>query len=89
MITCILDGMEIQNKETLHDILAVSLHFPDWYGRNLDALYDCLTDMQEEVEIQFLQKDILTEHLGAYADLLIKVVCMSAKDNSKICFKFL
>ena len=24
--------------------LGKSLHFPSWYGANLDALYDCLTD---------------------------------------------
>ncbi|WP_229795280.1 barstar family protein [Saccharothrix coeruleofusca] len=22
-----------------------ALEFPDWYGHNLDALYDCLTDL--------------------------------------------
>ncbi|AXS79048.1 barstar family protein [Dechloromonas sp. HYN0024] len=24
--------------------LGIALHFPDWYGANFDALYDCLTD---------------------------------------------
>ncbi|MGE5339046.1 MAG: barstar family protein [Gemmatimonadota bacterium] len=24
-----------------------ALDFPDWYGANLDALYDCLTDLAE------------------------------------------
>lgn len=30
-------------KSALRD-LGRSLGFPDWYGANLDALYDCLTD---------------------------------------------
>lgn len=25
--------------------IAEALEFPDWYGHNLDALYDCLTDL--------------------------------------------
>jgi RNAse (barnase) inhibitor barstar len=29
----------------LHQILARALHFPEWYGRNWDALADSLTDM--------------------------------------------
>lgn len=27
------------------DALATSLQFPDWFGRNLDALLDCLVDL--------------------------------------------
>ena len=31
----------------MHDYLATSLAFPAYYGRNLDALNDCLTDICE------------------------------------------
>jgi RNAse (barnase) inhibitor barstar len=30
------------------DLFAEVLHFPDWFGRNLDALADCLHDYAEE-----------------------------------------
>ena len=42
----ILNGELILNRETLHDILSSKLTLPEWYGRNLDALYDCLTDLR-------------------------------------------
>jgi RNAse (barnase) inhibitor barstar len=29
------------------DLFAQVLHFPDWFGRNLDALADCLHDYAE------------------------------------------
>ncbi len=32
----------------LHDTLARDLEFPWWYGRNLDALYDCLTEIRTD-----------------------------------------
>ena len=31
--------------EKAHADLARVLHFPDYYGNNLDALHDCLTDL--------------------------------------------
>lgn len=32
-------------RETLLDALAVSLAFPDYFGRNWDAAWDCLTEL--------------------------------------------
>ena len=34
-------------KEDLHRALAESLDFPEWYGNNLDALYDQLTSISQ------------------------------------------
>ena len=28
-----------------------ALSLPDYYGKNLDALYDCLTEMECEIEL--------------------------------------
>ena len=47
MIELTLDGA--MGMEAIHEQLAQTLHFPDFYGRNLDALYDCLTELQEDV----------------------------------------
>ena len=37
----------LADKEVLHDTLARELALPDWYGRNLDALHDCLTELKD------------------------------------------
>lgn len=84
MLICILDGNNITNKETLHDTLAGSLQLPDWYGRNLDALYDCLSDIQEETEIRFLHEEALEDYLGRYANALRKVIHRACLENSKL-----
>ena len=86
MRICILDGDLITDKETLHSILASSLQFPDWYGRNLDALYDCLSDMQEETEIHILHQESLENHLGRYAQILWKVMHKVCQENPHIHF---
>ena len=44
-----LDGNLI--KKEGHDYLARELNFPDYYGKNLDALYDCLCEINCEIEL--------------------------------------
>lgn len=41
----VLDGSQLTNKRLTLDGIAAVLDFPEWTGRNLDALYDCLTDL--------------------------------------------
>ena len=84
MLICILDGNNITNRETLHDTLASSLQLPDWYGRNLDALYDCLLDIREETEIQLLHEEALENYLGYYAKVLQKAVYEACQENPMI-----
>lgn len=35
----------------LHAAFKEALQFPHWYGGNLDALYDCLEDLEEETHL--------------------------------------
>jgi RNAse (barnase) inhibitor barstar len=35
----------VTSKAEALDAIGVALDFPVWYGRNLDALYDCLVDL--------------------------------------------
>ena len=87
MKICVLDGEVLTDQKALHDRLAEDLGFPDWYGRNLDALYDCLTDIREEAEICILQMPLLEEKLGRYAVLLLKVLKDAAGENTAIHLK--
>jgi RNAse (barnase) inhibitor barstar len=38
------------NKKAVLKAIGRAFEFPDWYGANLDALYDCLTDLPERGE---------------------------------------
>ncbi|KMS87511.1 barstar family protein [Prauserella rugosa] len=43
--TYVLDGSRLTDKAATLDAIAELLRFPSYFGRNLDALYDCLTDL--------------------------------------------
>ncbi|MBQ2831353.1 barstar family protein [Methanobrevibacter sp.] len=45
----ILDGRLISKEG--HDYLSEALNFPDYYGKNLDALYDCLCEIEADIEL--------------------------------------
>lgn len=39
------------DKHGLHRAFREALTFPQWYGNNLDALYDCLTEISEPTHL--------------------------------------
>lgn len=55
-----LDGNLIRDEG--HDYLKKALNFPEYYGKNLDALYDCLCEISCEIELVnsgSVEKDII------------------------------
>ena len=54
-----LDFKDLFTPRQIHEYIAEKLDFPDYYGKNLDALYDCLTDICEDTHITIKNYDIL------------------------------
>jgi ribonuclease inhibitor len=77
----IIHGDSVAAMADIHRILAEELNFPEWYGGNLDALHDCLTELSEEVHITVLQPETLLETLGSGYTRLCRVLSDSAEDN--------
>lgn len=75
----ILDAKLLDCRETAHPYLKEMLGLPDHYGCNLDALYDCLTDLGE-TEICFEN----AEGAADYFPLVNLVFHDAAEDNKKL-----
>ena len=80
----VLDGSSVGNRETLHRVLAAGLQFPDWYGGNLDALHDCLTEINQPTELVIRGGDALETALGSYAAAFRRVLTDSAAQNDAL-----
>lgn len=75
-----LDGRMIKKRATLHDAFAEVLRLPDYYGRNLDSLADCLSEQQGLwLEIRFC--DEMCASLGSYGDALCEMLRDKAEEN--------
>ena len=77
----VLDGGSVGSREVLHRTLAAGLRLPDWYGGNLDALHDCLTDITEPTELVIRGGAALETALGDYSKTLRRVLADCAAEN--------
>lgn len=80
-MTVTLNGREMTTREAAHDHLAQQLSFPDWYGRNLDALYDLLTERGEPTLLVLEESETLTASLGSYGQALLDTLRDAAENN--------
>lgn len=48
----ILDTLCLTEPDAAHAYLKEKLAFPEYYGNNLDALFECLTDICEETVLR-------------------------------------
>ena len=62
-----IDGNLI--KKEGHDYLKEVLNFPEYYGKNLDALYDCLCEIGVKTEIILINgEDVSSDIIDTFAD---------------------
>jgi ribonuclease inhibitor len=69
-----VDLSGVRDRALLHARLQDSLGLPSWYGRNLDALYDALTDASAPLKICFTGWEALQESEPEYFDRFCRVL---------------
>ena len=77
----IIDGSTIETAGDLHEALAQALSLPDWYGRNLDALYDCLTELGEDTHLQLHNWHHIEFRLKDYSGKAVYVFHYAMEEN--------
>lgn len=77
--TVYLDARKIKERTESHEYLARMLSLPAYYGKNLDALYDCISDMADCRVVLLHSKE--AELSGTYGEKIVKVFQDGEKDN--------
>lgn len=81
METIVIDGAGLASRAAVHDYLFARLGLPDYYGRNLDALYDCLTERPGPIRLLVRGLPDLEAALGGYAAALWETLEAAAREN--------
>ncbi len=67
----LLDGKDMTSRETAYRVIERNMGFPDWFGHNLDALYDALSELPRDTAVVFVNTDAMKRKLGKYADKIL------------------
>ena len=78
----ILDCEKLLDREQAHLYLAEMFDFPDYYGKNLDALFDCLTELGECTVI--LEGSNMLYQSDGYGAKVLKVLEEAADKNPRL-----
>lgn len=79
MRTILLDLKAAETIEEMQNILKETLGFPDYYGGNLDACYDMLTEITEDHYIEVSSPD--KKELKRYFEKLCRVFVDAQEEN--------
>lgn len=85
MKTVILDCEKLLQKEQAHLYLAEAFNLPDYYGKNLDALFDCLTEMGECNIV--LKEEAALHKTDSYGAKVLNVLEAAVQANPRLKLK--
>ncbi len=83
----LLDGEKMNTKEEAHVYISKGLDFPQYYGKNLDALWDLLSAYDVPIHIVFKNTETLKTNLEQYGNRLLKVFLEASEDNDNLFFE--
>lgn len=84
MKTITLELTRLHSVPALHKYLRSALALPVYYGANLDALYDCLTELAEPTQLIVPAAVADNGHLGWYGKQLLQVLQDAAAENENL-----
>ena len=76
-----IDLENITTKMQFHEKIRETIPCPDYYGGNLDALYDVLTEIGTDTQIILENPAAVVEHLGRYGEAMLSTMQEAAENN--------
>ncbi len=85
MIKISIDFNKLDTKEKFYSYISNQLDFPDYFGNNADALNDCISEINDTIEISLLNSNEAGEWSKAILSVLRNsenVICKTVLDIS-------
>ncbi len=79
MIITPIDATHLTDKQSAHEYLALSLDFPAHYGKNLDALADCLCEFPRDRAVVVMNANDATDYAERVIDVLTEILGSSGR----------
>lgn len=76
-----INGKDFDTPKEVHEFLAEELNFPDYYGNNLSALYDVLTELSDDTRIILDLSDVEEESMIEMLERMAEVMTDAADEN--------
>ena len=86
---CYLDCSKMNSTADIHNQLEAGLPLPEYYGRNLDALWDVLSTYFDELEINLENYNQTPEEVQDYLAIMITLFERLAKKRENFTFNLL
>lgn len=77
----LIKGIEFDTPREVHEFLAAELDFPAYYGNNLSALYDVLTDICEETKVIMDCTDMDDQSMLEFLEHMLEVMTDASDEN--------
>ena len=70
-----IDFANVNTYFEMHFAIRDALDFPDYYGCNWDAFWDCLTDMYgDPIHIEIIGLDVIKQKFDDSADKIVEIL---------------
>ena len=83
-MNCTINLAAVHSKQDFYALLEHTLPFSEYFGHNLDALYDVLTDMHEPVHITFMHCNVAHTHLNEYFTKIQQTFADATQNGSAV-----
>ena len=80
----VLDAGQIMNKVSMSAYMREILPLPEYFGNNLDALHDALSEIDEDVVFLLTQDNVRRICSSTYAYRVLLVISDAAEENRHI-----
>ena len=80
----IIDGRNIDNRDDFFAAFSRQMPLPDYFGGNLDALSDLLSEVTEETVFEIEESELAFIPEEGYAAKTLKVLDRAAEENPHI-----